>query len=341
MGGDGVALLSGYDGVLLDLDGTVYRGSEAVPGAVASVAAARAAGVSVAYVTNNASRGPAEVAAQLVELGFDAGAECVVTSAQAGAALLAERVPAGTDVLVVGTEALADEVRGVGLKPVRSAAAQPGAVVQGHSPDTGWPILAEACLAIRAGAVWVACNVDPTLPTERGQLPGNGSMVAALRAATSAEPLVAGKPGRRLLDQAAERLGLGRPLVVGDRLDTDIAGAAAAGMDALFVLTGASTPRDLLATPAGVRPRFVAADLAALHEPEQFSLVGPHPAWTVELSRDTAVLHHRGDAEPDPVAALRALCAALWVVSPMAERGRELRGADAPSTAALAALGLS
>ncbi len=185
-------LLDAYDGVLLDLDGTVYRGPEPVPGAVSSVARVRRAGRAVAFVTNNAARGPAEVSAQLVSLGFDAEPDHVVTSAQAGAALLAERLPGGAAVGVVGTGTLAEEVRAVGLTAVRTVEDGPVAVVQGHSPDTGWRDLAEACLAVRAGALWVACNVDPTLPTDRGELPGNGSMVAALRAATGLEPLVAG-----------------------------------------------------------------------------------------------------------------------------------------------------
>lgn len=288
------SLLDGYDGVLLDLDGTAYRGPVAVPGAVDSVAAAQRAGAAVGFVTNNAARGPAEVAAQLVALGFDADPRHVVTSAQAGAALLAERLtPVGGVVLVVGTESLADEVRAVGLAVVRAAGPTGqgvAAVVQGHSPETGWANLAEACLAIRAGALWVACNVDPTLPTDRGELPGNGSMVAALRTATGREPLVAGKPRRRLLDQAAERLELSRPLVAGDRLDTDVAGGTAADMDTLLVLTGVSTPADLLAAPPSMRPIYVAADLAALHEPAERSRVGPQPGWTVSVDADSVTL---------------------------------------------------
>jgi HAD superfamily hydrolase (TIGR01450 family) len=271
-------LLDRYDGVLLDLDGTVYRGPLAIPGAVHAVQAVRRAGRAVGYVTNNASRSPAEVAAQLTALGFDADPEHVITSSQAGAALLAERLAEGDAVLVVGTQALADEVRAVGLTAVRRAAAlEDGpppavrAVVQGHSPTTCWADLAEACLAIRAGALWVACNVDPTLPTERGELPGNGSMVAALRTATGQEPLIAGKPQRRLLDQAAQRLSLRSPLVVGDRLDTDIAGASAAGMDALLVLTGVSRPAELRTVPPHLRPRYVAADLTALLRPAEQS----------------------------------------------------------------------
>ncbi|NUT52998.1 MAG: HAD hydrolase-like protein, partial [Saccharothrix sp.] len=140
------------------------------------------------------------------------------------------------------------------------------AVVQGLSPDLSWRELAEACVAIRRdGAHWIACNVDATLPTERGLLPGNGSLVAALRTATGVEPLVAGKPATPLLEQAAKSAGAQRPLVVGDRLDTDIAGAVNAGMDSLLVLTGVSTEEEAMSLPEDRRPTYVGADLSVLH----------------------------------------------------------------------------
>ena len=174
-------LAQDHDCLLLDLDGTVFRGQEATTGAVETLAAVEARTL---YVTNNASRGPDEVAQHLIELGFAAEPDDVVTSAQSAARLLAAQLPSGSAVLVVGTDSLAAEVRNVGLHPVRMFSDDPVAVVQGHSPETGWTDLAEAALAIRAGALWVAANVDRTLPSERGLLPGNGSMVAALRTAT-------------------------------------------------------------------------------------------------------------------------------------------------------------
>lgn len=257
------ALLNRYDALLLDLDGTVYRGREAVPGAVEAVASARGHGVGIRFVTNNASRSPRDVADHLTELGFNAALEEVSTSAQAGAEMLLDLVPAGATVLVLGTDALVEEVRVRGFAPTRQAdGAQ--AVVQGLSPDLSWRDLAEAAVAIRAGAHWVACNVDATLPTERGLLPGNGSLVAAVRTATGQEPLVAGKPATPLLEQAAKSLGAQRPLVVGDRLDTDILGAVHAGMDSLLVLTGVSTAQDVEALPEELRPTYVATDLTVL-----------------------------------------------------------------------------
>jgi len=256
-------LLARYDALLLDLDGTVYRGKDPVPGAADAVAAARAQGVGIRFVTNNASRAAQDVVDHLVEIGFNAVLDEVSTSGQAAAAMLAERVPAGSAVLVLGTAALETEVRLVGLTPVRSAEGAV-AVVQGLSQDMGWRELAEACVAIRGGALWVACNADVTLPTERGLLPGCGALVAALKAATDREPLIAGKPAAPLLEQAAKSLGASRPLVVGDRLDTDIAGAVNAGMDSLLVLTGVSTEAEALALPVEWRPTHVAADLSGL-----------------------------------------------------------------------------
>ncbi|MEU4805902.1 HAD-IIA family hydrolase [Actinosynnema sp. NPDC023587] len=256
-------LLDRYDALLLDLDGTVYRGRDAVPGAVEAVAAARARGIGIRFVTNNASRSPQDVADHLTEIGFEAALDEVSTSAQAAASMLPDLVPEGSAVLVLGTDALADEVRRCGFTPVRVAEGV-AAVVQGLSQDLGWRELAEAALAIRAGARWVACNVDATLPTERGLLPGNGSLVAALTTATGAEPLVAGKPATPLLEQAAKSLGAQRPLVVGDRLDTDILGAVNAGLDSLLVLTGVSTEAEAAKLPARLRPTYVAADLSVL-----------------------------------------------------------------------------
>jgi hypothetical protein len=166
--------------------------------------------------------------------------------------------------------------------------------------------LAEATVAIRAGAVWVATNVDATLPTERGLVPGNGALVAAVRAATEAEPLVAGKPERPLMAAAIRAAGATHPLAVGDRLDTDIAGAVTVGIDSLLVLTGVSTPAALLAAPPHQRPTYVAANLGGLQDGDPS--IGPQPDWQV----DGHTLRHVGTTEPNPVTALRALCAEWW-----------------------------
>lgn len=305
-------LLETYDALLLDLDGTLFRGGTALPGARAALDRAASRNVSLGYLTNNGSRSARQVAEHLAGMGFAAAADEVVTSGQAAAQALVHRLPARSQVLVVGSPDLAAEVRAVGLG-LTDDADRADAVVQGHSPDTAWPLLAEACLAIRRGALWVACNVDATLPTERGELPGNGSMVAALRTATGVEPVVAGKPEPWLFEEAVRRTGARRPLVVGDRLDTDIVGATAAGLPALLVLTGVSGAGAVLGAAEPERPRYLGADLTALDLAPEAARVGVRPPWTVQRADSDLVLGASGaEPRPDPVAALRALCAVHW-----------------------------
>nr|WP_280236834.1 HAD-IIA family hydrolase [Nocardia cyriacigeorgica] len=258
-------LRDGYGALLLDLDGTLYRGPDVIDGAPQALAGGAQR---LVYVTNNASRGPGAVARHLAELGYQAGTEDVVTSAQAAARLLAERLAPRAQVLVVGTDDLAAEVTAAGLSPVRRFnGSVPAAVVQGHSPQTGWPDLAEAAYALRADALWVAANTDRTLPNERGLAPGNGAMVAALRAASDREPIVAGKPYAPLLEDALVRAGTRDALVVGDRLDTDIEGAQRVELDSLLVLTGVSTLAELPELSADLLPTYVAESLDALNRP--------------------------------------------------------------------------
>lgn len=298
-----------HDCLLLDLDGTVFRGHEPTVGAIESLAAVDAR---VLYVTNNASRAPAQVAEHLRELGFAAGADDVVTSAQSAAHLLAAHLPQESKVLVVGTDALAGEVSKVGLRPVRMFDDAPVAVVQGHSPDTGWPDLAEAALAIRAGALWVAANVDLTLPSERGLLPGNGSMVAALRVATGQNPLVAGKPQPTLMNDALSRGTFTTPLVVGDRLDTDIAGAVAAGLPSLMVLTGVSTAAEAVHAVPAERPQYLAPDLRGLHGDVDALCIAPNPAWRIDVDTDSVTVHATGQDPHDDLSVVRATAHAVW-----------------------------
>jgi glycerol-1-phosphatase len=301
-------LLSEHDVLLADLDGTLYTGPVAIPGAIDAMRNAASRGVRTAYITNNASRAPAEVATHLAELGFPAVPADVVTSSQAAAALLAGQLPPGSPVLVVGTAALGAELTAVGLTRTEHAD-QAVAVVQGHSPDTGWRLLAEATVALRAGAVWVACNLDPTLPTERGPLPGNGSMVAALRTATGREPQVAGKPEPTLLLDAVRRTGARAALMIGDRLDTDVQGGRAAGLATLLVLTGASDAAELLAAPPERRPDYVGADLTALTRSGPELAPGTRPGWRVTADGSgSLILSGAGD----PLDALRTLCAVHW-----------------------------
>lgn len=331
-------LLDDYDAALLDLDGTVYRGSDVVDGAEEAVNAAHEHGVAVRFVTNNASRGPDAVAAQLTGLGIPATADEVSTSAQAGARVLADRLPDGAKVLVFGTDALVAEVVNRGFTPVRTAEADVAAVVQGLSQDAGWRDLAEACLAIRAGAFWVACNTDATLPTERGLLPGAGALVAALVTATGSVPVVAGKPARPLMDDAIAASGAKHPLAVGDRLDTDIAGAHAVGIDSLLVLTGVSTPADLLAAPPELRPTYLAADVRGLALPSAEVRIGSQEGWRVDVDGGRLRASAVGTPETGNPGLLRALCSAWWATG---GGHTDVDGGDDVTSRALAELGLA
>jgi glycerol-1-phosphatase len=261
------SLVGRYAAVVCDLDGVVYRGPSAVPHAVDVLGGL---GVPVLYATNNASRSPDDVAAHLRELGLPCTPEAVATSSQAGAWLLADRLPADGAVLAVGGAGVATALAEGGLTPVLPADAAHvavDAVLQGYGPAVTASDLAEAAYAVQGGATWVATNTDGTLPTDRGVAPGNGSLVAAVERAVGAPPhLVAGKPGPPLYLLCAQRLDLppNRLLAVGDRLDTDIEGAVAAGLDSLLVLTGVDDLRACLDARAQRRPTWVAPDLRGL-----------------------------------------------------------------------------
>lgn len=299
-----------YDCLLLDLDGTVFRGHAPTEGAVETLDRVESRAL---FVTNNATRSADEVAAHLVELGFTASADDVVTSAQSAARMLARQIPAGAKVLVVGTDALAAEVGAVGLIPVRTFAEQPVAVIQGLSTAICWADLAEAALAIRAGALWVTSNLDATLPTERGLLPGNGSLVAALRTATGSEPLAAGKPAPALMQDALARGDFRSPLVVGDRLDTDIAGANAAGLPSLMVLTGVNNARDAVYAVPEERPTYLGADLRSLLADTRSLAIAAHPAWKTDVGADAVTVTATGhQPEADGLSIVRAVARALW-----------------------------
>jgi len=263
-----------YDVALLDLDGVVYSGSHAIDGAVDALAAARDAGLRLAFVTNNASRSASAIAEHLTRLGIPVTAADVVTSAQAAATLIASRFPPGSPVLVAGSNALRLAVRKRGLRPVSLAADHPVAVVQGYAPDMNYGLLAEAGVAVRDGAFYVATNSDSTLPTPRGLQPGNGSLLQVIITATGTLPVVAGKPETPLHAEAVARTGARHPLVIGDRLDTDIEGAVRGGADSMLVMTGVTSARDAALAAPGRRPTYIAADLGGLLEPQP--AIGPH-----------------------------------------------------------------
>lgn len=311
--GISTALSEAYDTALLDLDGVVYAGGHAIVHAVDSLGAARDGGMHLAYVTNNALRTPAAVADHLTELGVPAEPGDVITSAQAVARLMADQLPAGARVLVVGGEGLKAALVERGLVPVESADDEPAAVAQGYGgPDMAWGRFAEAAYAINRGVPWFASNTDLTIPSARGIAPGNGAAVEVVRIATGAEPQVAGKPLPPMHRETVLRTGAERPLVVGDRLDTDIEGAFNGGVDSLLVLTGVTDAAQLVAAEPKHRPTYVDADLRGLltGQPEVTENGGGFGCggWTAAVRGGELALEGDGDV----LDGLRALCGAAW-----------------------------
>jgi glycerol 3-phosphatase-2 len=310
----GAPLPAVYDCAMLDLDGVVYRGGTAIDGVSDLLERVRNAGMKLAFVTNNAARTPEAVAAQLRELGVQAETTDVVTSAQAAAREVSTRVEKGSAVLVVGGEGLDVALRELGLRPVHSAADSPSAVVQGFHPDVGWRQLAEASYVVTSGVPWVASNLDLTIPTADGIAPGNGTLVGAVASAVGHAPdVVAGKPHRPLFDETITRIGAEHPIVVGDRLDTDIEGANTCGAHSLLVMTGVTDLAALCRAGAEQRPTYVAWTLGGLlaehaapaRREDSWQLGG----WSVTVHDAALEVETTG---ADRNAGLRAVVSAAW-----------------------------
>ncbi|MFQ1002284.1 HAD-IIA family hydrolase [Modestobacter sp. SSW1-42] len=330
-----------HDVALLDLDGVVYVGPAAVPGVPAALADARTTGMRLGFVTNNAARTPEQVATHLTELGVPAQPADVITSSQAAASVVADLVGPGGRVLAVGGPGVTAALTAAGLTVVERAEESPAAVVQGYGPAVSWAQLAEAVVAVRGGARHVATNTDATIPSPRGVLPGNGALVGVVSAVTGQQPLVTGKPDPAMHAECVRRTRAARPLVVGDRLDTDIEGARRAGADSLLVLTGVATPADLLAAGPVHRPDLLAPDAAGL--------LTDHPAvtpveggWSCRgwlATEADGVLTLRGsgaDGGPaDGLDGLRALAVAHWALHPDAGEPATVRSGDAAAAEAL------
>lgn len=308
-------LNTAYDLAMFDLDGVVYVGAHAVVGAPEAIAAARAAGMHIAFVTNSAARAPAVVARHLTDLGVVAAAADVVTSAQAAAHLLAGMLGAGARVFLAGGTGLEEALLAEGLVPVSEPSDEPVAVATGYGPDLPWRTIMQAAVLIRGGLRWVASNADHTIPTPDGIGPGHGVLVRMLSDFTGVAPVVAGKPERALLDETVRRVGGQRPLMIGDRLDTDIEGAHRYGCDSLLVLTGVTGLEDLVAAAPALRPTFLAVDLdglgAAHRAPVVDGSVAKCGAWRAEVADGALVVRGSGDAG-DAGDWWRAAATAAW-----------------------------
>ncbi len=317
------AFVDGYAGVVCDLDGVVYRGDDAIDGAPKALQDIVARGVAVVYATNNASRVPADVAAQLADLGAPGGADDIVTSAQAGAERLASTLEPDSPVLALGGPGVAEALERAGLCPVPAqeldgspdvpcADVPCAAVLQGFGRNLTVLDFERAARVLGSGIPWVATNDDATLPLPWGDAPGNGAYVDLLASVVGRRPDVVGKPHAPLYHLATARLGAepSQVLAVGDRLDTDIAGARAAGTDSAWVLTGVGLPSHLLDTD--LRPTVVVRHLSDLlghlEMPRRVN-----DSWSCGASRvrlrddDLEVL----EAGTDPGDLLRAALAAL------------------------------
>ncbi len=314
-------LVEAYELALVDLDGVTYRGPDPIEHADTSLTQAAALGMQLIYVTNNASREPESVAAQLTDLGIETKGSQVMTAAMAAADLLQTRLAPRAKVLVIGGAGLLTAVGDAGFTIVASASDDPAAVAQGFSPEIGWAQLAEAAYAVAGGAWHVASNLDLSLPTARGYAPGNGSLVGAVVHATGIQPDSSGKPSPKMYDLAVERAGAERVLVVGDRLDTDLAGARAGGYPGLHVLTGVNTARDDVLAAPHLRPHFIGADLRSMLEPHPAPEKADDNWWVCRGSAARVVsgqlelnVTHQ-DRSGDDVDIVRAACAAAWTAA--------------------------
>jgi len=253
-------LAEGYDALLFDLDGVLYRGDQTIPGAADALAELRSEGHRMAFVTNNSARTPEQVAHVLAAHGFQAAPDEVVTSALATADLLAER--GGGTAFVIGEQGLRDALVAAGVRLLDGDPQTADHVVIGWDRDVTYAKLRTASLLVQRGARLVAANADRSFPAPDGLWPGAGALLAVITTTTGVEAEVVGKPNPPLLLSALRRTGGLRPLLIGDRLETDIAGALALGWDCLLVLSGVTTPEQ--AAGSTLRPTYTAPDVCAL-----------------------------------------------------------------------------
>ena len=314
-------LVETADVLLIDLDGVCYAGTRDIPHAAAGLAAARESGVKFQFLTNNASRTPEQVAEKLKGHGIAADPTEVMTAAMDAVEILTQKIEPESKVLVIGTQALIDTVAKAGFEVVSKASEQPVAVIQGYGPEVGWRQLSEAAYAISAGALFMATNLDATLPTEDGFALGNGSLVAAVEHATGQKPFAGGKPFAGIYRKAAAHAGATKPLAVGDRLDTDIAGAVAADMLSLHVLTGVSDAKAVALAYPDRRPSYLGLDLTDLMRVHPGPVHQPTGAWTsgesaaFMVAEDGRVMREEEPVDHGQVLRMedyRALVAAVW-----------------------------
>lgn len=325
--GSSTPLARRYSLALLDLDGVVYRGANPVEHAAEGITRAADMGMRIAYTTNNPSRYPDVVAEQISSFGIDAHGDDVITSAMVSAAMLADKLPQGSRVLVIGKDHLKDELTHAGMVVVDSAQDNPDAVIQSWYPELGWTMLAEASYAIEKGAQYFVTNRDLTIPREQGIAPGNGALQIPVITATGQEPLAsAGKPeaamyhqARHLFSPTDDMVETENCLPVGDRLDTDIEAANRGGYDSAVVLTGVADAAQIIAAEPILRPTYICADLRGLCSPQP-EVKQSEDAFECRKARvrvDDYTLHIEYDGVElteniSQLDALRAAASAVW-----------------------------
>jgi len=302
-----------FQTLLLDLDGVIYAGENAIVDAVESINAIQSLEIPVGYITNNSSRKPEAIADQLRGFGLNLSTAEVISSAQAGVELLATMIPSGSKVLVVGGDGLRSRVVDSGFELVLSSEQSPAAVIQGFAPEVGWKDLAEASYAIQRGAKWVATNQDWTIPRERGLAPGNGTLVSAVHTAVGQLPVFAGKPERAIFDTAMREFATESAIYVGDRLDTDVLGANKAGLGSGIVMTGVTTRRELLGARPDSRPQYILGTLKDLlsdyRAPTKTKRGYKLGDTEVEILGEKVVVSF---GDPKSLDALKAACMSIW-----------------------------
>ena len=306
-------VLDKFETLLLDLDGVIYEGGRAIVDSIESITSLKAKVLPIGYITNNASRTSEAIAKQLRGFGLELNEADVITSAQAGALLLKEIIPAGSKVLVVGGEGLRSNVILAGFEIVESSKDSPVAVIQGFDPKVSWTDLAQASFAIQQGASWVATNQDWTIPREEGLAPGNGTLVSAVHTAVGKLPVVAGKPEKAIFETALSRFGSSSALYIGDRLDTDVLGANRAGLGSALVMTGVTTRKELLAAKPDSRPTFILGtlkDLLSIYQAPVKTKRGYKLGSTEVELLGQKVLVSFGD--PKSLEALKCACLTIW-----------------------------
>jgi 4-nitrophenyl phosphatase len=247
--------------LLVELDGVLYRGNAAIPGARDFIVWLHARRISFRLVTNNATLTPGQYREKLAAMGIEASEDEFFTSSLATAAYLETQGAKGQTALVVGEDGLRQALEDSGMQLVDSHAQW---VVAGLDRTLTYQKLATASLALEAGAKFVGTNPDTSFPVEAGLVPGAGAILAALSATTGKEPVVIGKPEPAMLELAMEHLGAGRQdtAMLGDRLDTDILAAQRVGIPSILVLTGVSTSAEL--ERGDIKPDLVVENLPAL-----------------------------------------------------------------------------